>query len=256
MNADRIKEHLGKTYGYDIIVYDTLDSTNTEAKRLAEDKVNSNSVIIADYQTAGRGRLGRQFYSPKGIGLYMSFLIKADFPPEQTVLITTAASVAVCRAIERAAGVQPKIKWVNDLYLNGRKICGILAESVNNFKTGRIEYIIIGIGINCGKMDFPDEIRDIAGSVGSVDRNRLAAEVIREMNQIFDMISNRNFLDEYRQKSLVIGKRIKILGENPYFAEAVDIDDLGGLVIRTEDGDIKTLVSGEISIRLCGDNKQ
>lgn len=237
-----------------IIVYDTIDSTNKEARRLAETGANE-CVIIANSQTAGRGRLGRQFYSPKDSGIYMSFLLKNNFALEETVLITTAVSVAVCRAIERTANVFPKIKWVNDLYLKGRKICGILTEAVNDFKTGRIEYIIVGIGINCDETDFPDEIANIAGAIGNnIDRNRLIAEIIREFDGLRSLILEKGFIEEYKNRSLVIGKEIKILGNPPETAKAIDIDDFGGLIVQTDNGEIKTLSSGEISIRLCGDN--
>ncbi len=236
-----------------IIVYDTIDSTNLEARRLA--KIGTDEcVIIANSQSAGRGRLGRQFYSPKDSGIYMSFLIKNNFKDYQTVLITTAASVAVCRAIERALNVYPRIKWVNDLYLNNKKVCGILTEAVNDFKTGNIEYIIVGIGINCNEIDFPDDIADIAGSIGNnIDRNRLIAEVIKELDGLYAMISDKGFIKEYKDKSLVIGKEIKISGNTNETAKAIDIDDFGGLVVMTEGGEVKTLSSGEISIRLCED---
>ncbi len=235
-----------------IVVYDVIDSTNAEAKRLAISG-EEDAVIIADCQTEGRGRLGRSFYSPKGNGIYMSFLIKGDFPEEQSVLLTTATSVIVCRAIENTEGIYPQIKWVNDLYLDGKKVCGILAEAIRN-SDNDIEYVIIGIGINCEGEDFPDEIKDIAGSLGGVDRNRLAAAIINGMENIKAMIADNNFIDEYKKRSLVIGKRINVLNFGIGEAEAIDIDKSGGLVIRTSNGEIKTLSSGEISIRLCGNN--
>lgn len=253
ISAENINAYLKQRSDIKFIVYDTLDSTNMEAKRIAHSGVESKTVIIADFQTAGRGRLGRQFYSPKGKGLYMSFLLKNEFSDDGICLITAAASVAVCRAIEKAAGVSPSIKWVNDLYLDGKKICGILTEAVNGLQSGRIEHIIIGIGINCAEQDFPDEIKDIAGVLGNnTNRSQLAAEIICEMSQICNMVLEKSFIDEYRKRSLVVGKQITVLGNPPETAVAIDIDDFGGLVIRTDEGDIKTLSSGEISIRVCG----
>lgn len=236
-----------------IIVYDVIDSTNSEAKRLAISG-EGDVVIIADCQTEGRGRLGRSFYSPKGNGLYMSFLIKSDFPDEKSVLLTTATSVIVCRAIEDTANIYPQIKWVNDLYLDGKKVCGILAEAIRNKDNNAIEYIIIGIGINCEGEDFPEDLKDIAGTLGGVDRNRLAAAVIKGMKNIRTMIADNDFIDQYKKRSLVIGEKINVLNSEIGEAEAIDIDERGGLVIRTRDGKTKTLSSGEISIRLSGNN--
>ena len=249
LSVDIIKKKID--LNHNIFIYDVIDSTNTEAKRIAEEY--DNAVIIADSQTAGRGRLGRSFYSPVGNGLYISFLKECSSFGEDIVLITTAVSEAVCRAIKRVTGKDVMIKWVNALYLDGKKVCGILTEAVRDHISGAAKQIIIGIGINCGNEAFPDEIKEIAGSLGCDDRNSLAAEVINEIDKIGSMIKNKNFMNEYRKKSLVIGKEIKIVNTGEV-AEAVDIDDMGGLVVNCG-GKIKTLSSGEISIRLYGNNK-
>lgn len=247
--------------GFDntIIVMDEVDSTNSEIKRLARSGAKNGTVVIAEHQTSGRGRLGRSFFSPAGSGIYMSFLHKPSFDAEKATLVTTAVSVAVCRAIEKVSGKKPLIKWVNDLYLDGKKICGILTEAIRDAKSGKIEYIVIGIGINCAKSEFPDDIKNIAGSIcekeEEISRNELVAEIIRETKDIDVVVENGKFIEEYKRRSLVIGKDIRILGQTEDIATALDIDENGGLVVRLWDGETKILSSGEISIRFSGNNE-
>ena len=232
-----------------ILVFDVLDSTNTEAKRRAVD----GAVILADRQTAGRGRLGRSFFSPAESGVYFTMLLRPEIPMEQAVLATTAASVAARRAVEKVTGRQPQIKWVNDLYLDGKKICGILTEAVSDFETGAVEAVVVGIGINCNTV-FPEELQEKAGSVlqgsGGAVRNRLAAELVNQVSGLEQMIRQRTFLEEYRSRSMVIGKEITVLQEpgSRYFAEG--IGQSGELILRDEAGNEKILSTGEVSIRL------
>lgn len=263
MKTDRLEkekiEELIENCDNNIIVMDEVDSTNLELKRLAKGGAKDGTVVVADYQTSGRGRLGRSFFSPAGSGIYMSLLLKPSFEEERATLVTTAVSVAVCRAIERVSGKRPLIKWVNDLYLDDKKICGILTEAIRNAVSGKIEYIVIGIGVNCTKTEFPDDIKNIAGSVcekaENFSRNELIAEIIKEINIMGDFADSKNFIDDYKQRSLVIGKEIRILGESEELAKAVDIDENGGLVVRLVSGETKILSSGEISIRLSGNNE-
>lgn len=255
VSLKKILRNLDADYADKIFLYDRIDSTNNKAKELAKSGVKENKIIIAKTQTAGRGRVGRSFYSENNNGIYMSFLLKHSYNESQTVLITTAAALLVLRAIKRVTNAEVGIKWVNDLYLNGKKICGILTETINNAKTGTLEWVVIGIGINCGDVNFPDEIKDIAGSLGKVDTSRLVAEIIREIGNIFEIISTTDYIEEYRKNSIVIGKKIVILGNENKIAEAIDIDKNGGLVVKTEEGKIETLSSGEISIRLCENSK-
>ncbi len=260
MRADRLeKEKIEALIGNcdnTIIVMDEVDSTNLELKRLAGTGAKDGTVVIAEHQTSGRGRLGRSFFSPAGSGIYMSLLLKPSFEEERATLVTTAVSVAVCRAIEKISGKQPMIKWVNDLYLNGKKICGILTEAIRDAVSGKIEYIVIGIGINCAETEFPDDIKSIAGSIcekeEEISRNELAAEIIKEINLMDNLTDSGDFIDEYKRRSFVIGKDIRILGKTEELAKALDIDENGGLVVRLWSGEIKILSSGEISIRLSG----
>lgn len=217
-----------------IYIYDSIDSTNTECKR-----INSSLpfAVLADSQTAGRGRQGKSFFSPSGTGLYLSIAIKSD---NTTQLITLFSAVAVCRAIETVYSVSPKIKWVNDIYLRNKKVCGILCEKT---EVG----IIIGIGINCSTDNFPESISSTAGSLSNnaLLRNILAAEVIKNM-----LLFNGDFLDEYRRRSFLTGKEIYFT-KNGYknCATVCGIDDAGNLLIEYFDGKKDKLNSGEVQIK-------
>jgi BirA family transcriptional regulator, biotin operon repressor / biotin---[acetyl-CoA-carboxylase] ligase len=176
-----------------------------------------------------------------------------------SILITTAAAVAVVRAIEKLRPVELSIKWVNDIYLDDKKICGILTEAISDFETGRIGYVVLGIGINCFDVSYPEEISEIAGSLGGgFSRNQLAAEIINQWNTLLQGIETRTFLEEYRQKSAVLGKEIFIFpagdrDSDGILAQALSIDDDGGLVVRylagPKFGLTETLSGGEVSIR-------
>lgn len=241
----------------EIYTYDTVDSTNQVAKKLAIDGAPHGTLVTAVQQTAGRGRQGRSFFSPPKSGIYMSIIIKPTTTIDNAIMITTATSVAVCRAIKLVhKDVDPKIKWVNDVYVNGKKICGILTEAVTSFESGTIDSIILGIGINIipPKGDFPDEIKDIATSLfddgGGCDKNKLIAEILNQVLACFQNISDREFLEEYRERSFVLGEQIDVITiAGKYQATAVDIDQNGGLIIKDSQNKFTTLNSGEISIR-------
>lgn len=256
ISAEGIEAILGShAEMFNITVLDEVDSTNLAVRRLAGEGAPAGTIVIANSQTGGRGRLGRSFFSPQGGGLYMSVLLRPSFDAEQAVLITTAVSVAVCRVIERTTGKSPQIKWVNDIFMNGKKVCGISTEAITDFESGKIDCVIIGIGINCTPSKVPAELRDIVGFVmedgARVSRNELAAELICELENLEKTVSEQSFVDEYRKRSLVIGKKIKIIsGQDTELATALNIDERGGLIVRTESGLTKTLCSGEISIRL------
>ena len=253
-----------KVYPYGekyIHTYKILESTNKTAKIKALEGAPSGTVVLAEGQTLGRGRLGRWFFSPKGQGLYMSLVIRPDFDTGKSLLLTTAASVAVCRAIKKVCGAETQIKWVNDIFYEGRKICGILTEAISNFENGRIDAVIIGIGINCSikKEDMPEELRGTAGSLsGNISRNRLAAVIVNElMGIISDFYEERlhpMHMDEYRRRSMVLRKDVTVFKnaspEEPKKATAIDISDEGGLIVIYEDGRKEALTTGEISIRL------
>ena len=256
-----LREHLFTRYKNNrLYIYDTLDSTNNRAKQLALENASHGTTVIAMQQTAGKGRLGRSFFSPRE-GIYLSIIIKPTFDLSKSVLVTAAASVAVAQAIESVCGRQAQIKWVNDVYLDGKKICGILTEGITDFETGHIESLVIGIGVNTSVKDFPDELRDTVGAVdGEYSRAALAAEIISRTLKFAENIESREFIREYRDRSMVIGKNVTvykgIYSISPEkelegrSAKVLGIDDDGGLEVIYADEKRELLPSGEISVRI------
>ena len=230
-------------------VHRSLDSTNSEAKRLALSGGGCPALIVAESQSAGRGRMGRSFYSPADTGVYFSILDRAKGSLADAVTLTGAAAVAVMRAIRSLCGKQTQIKWVNDLYLEGRKVCGILAESVT--LAGEAPYVILGIGINLRTSDFPPELAGKAGSLGACELSRAAliAQVWREIQPFLRDPHSREWLEEYRAHSCVLGKPIRwVDGGNSFSGIAEGIDEDGRLAVRTDLADLVLLRTGEISI--------
>lgn len=242
---------------YRPVVFSEIDSTNLELKRQVAGGEVKNRLIVADRQTMGRGRLGRSFESPAQSGIYMSLLLPVE-DSDSLLLITSAAAVAVCRAVKSVCNIGSLIKWVNDIFVNGKKVCGILAEAVSGCD-GKLN-VVLGIGINVATdgSRFTDNVRNVAGALydklpDNVTRNSLAASVVNEFMDIFVHITDRQYLNDYRQFSMVIGKNIRYrAGDEWYTGKAVDIDDNGGLVVVTEEGTV-TLNTGEISVRLESD---
>lgn len=260
LSAEGIRLHLTEHYSdREIVICKCVDSTNMEVKRRALEGAAEGLVVLAEEQTAGRGRRGRSFFSPSGSGIYMSVLFRPT--PEKShdvVLITTAASVAVCRAIRRVLGVEPEIKWVNDVYLGDRKICGILTEAVSDFESGRIDTVVVGIGINyhVPEVGFPEELKETAGTVcpenGGIPRNTLAASVIQELYELYEGLSDKTYMEDYRRWSNVLGKEVRFTSGTEWeYGMAVDIDDNGGLIVEQKDGKRQILRTGEITLRLC-----
>ena len=252
ISAGSIKKNLERPLEFYIL--DEVDSTNNYARELAL-KGKSDLVVISETQNGGKGRLGRKFYSPKGAGLYMSLLCRPKMNVELAPLITSYTAVAVALAIDKLSGKETQIKWVNDIFMNGKKICGILTEAGFDFEGGTIDYAIIGIGVNALGLEFPDEIKDIASSVEKesgikISRIELAAEILNNLKDMEEEIKNKKYLDIYRKKSNVIGRKVNVYyGNESYEAEAIEIDDNAALVVKTNEG-FKRLNSGEVSIRL------
>ncbi len=253
-NAEEVLKYLKSEVS--IIPYDTTDSTNTQAKlycgQFKDEGISSPVLFIANQQNGGKGRLGRTFFSPADSGLYMSLLIKADEIESDIVCITTAVAVCVTDAIKKLCGISPDIKWVNDIYLENKKVCGILAEAVTNPDTMKIEYIIIGIGVNVSTENFPNEIKDIATSLPvKTNKNQLCAYITDNIIEELPRISDRSFIERYKKRCMVLGKEITY-AENEEIKEAtaIDVDRNGGLVIKTENGETKTLSTGEITVRM------
>ncbi len=236
----------------DVVVncFEVIDSTNNEAKKNAHTLL-SPTLFVANEQTAGRGRLGRSFFSPVNTGLYMSLYIPCDSDTSDIVCMTTATAVCVTDALLELYSIDSKIKWVNDVYLNDKKICGILCEAVNNQKTNAVCGIIIGIGINLSTTDFPQELSSIAGAVGvTADRNELCAKITDNIINTHKNIKAREFIKVYKERCMVLGKEIAYTkdGETKT-ATAIDIDRNGALVIKSGDK-TQTLSTGEITVRL------
>lgn len=234
-----------------ISVVPVVGSTNTELKTLGENGGKDGTVLIALEQTEGRGRLGRSFYSPKDTGLYMSILLRPDFSANEALFITACAAVAASEAIDKT-GVKTQIKWVNDIYLEGRKICGILTEASMDFESGRLNYVVLGIGINLITSDFPDELKNIAGSVSSNNddlRAFVSAEFLKSFFGYYKNLCSREFISEYRNRSILIGKEIVFSRGNELFdGTVIGIDDDMRLVVRLKNGDEKAFSSGEVQL--------
>lgn len=230
---------------------ESVDSTNSLAKRMIASGIGENEpmLIAAGSQTAGRGRQGKSFYSPAGTGIYMSLVLHPNADLQNAVTATTAASVAVCKAIERLTDIKPKIKWVNDVYVNGRKICGILTEAVSDFESGMVTSVIIGIGINISTTDFPSDVENAGCLNADINRNELVAAVADELLEL-SLGNYEDFIDYYISRSMIIGCRINYIEKGvSTAATAVSIDKTGGLTVQKENGETVTLRSGEISIR-------
>jgi BirA family biotin operon repressor/biotin-[acetyl-CoA-carboxylase] ligase len=228
-----------------VFSFDTVDSTNEAARRFLLEHDCQQAVFVANAQTAGKGRLGRSFYSPADTGLYMTYVFRTDALTRETLRITTAASVAVAQALDCGA----RIKWVNDLYLQGKKICGILTETV----VTRHTYVLIGIGINLTTALFPEDLQHKAGAVGrALSREALVANLCDRLAQAVDSLAAPTYLDYYRQHMLGLGQEITYIEDGvAHSARMTGITDWGELIVL-EDGRERLLCSGEISLRIPG----
>ena len=255
LKEEDVRWHWKGSESYHFEIHDRIDSTNRRAKELALAGAEHNSVVLADTQSAGHGRFARPFFSPPGAGIYLSWLLRPALSAEQLSHLTPFAAVAVARAIRRLCGQMPQIKWVNDLFMNGKKVCGILCEAGFPAQSGQPSYAIVGVGINVTATDLPGELRDIATSIeaasGTVcDRNALIAAVLEELSRFEQEIASGAYLSEYRSHSLILGKDVTVhRGDEIFLARAVAIDEDGALVIECE-GVRQTLYAGEVSIRL------
>ncbi len=251
-----LKNHL-KNSNIKILHLSTVSSTNTYLKNMINQNTPEGLTVIADSQTDGFGRFDRKFYSPQNSGIYMSILLRPNIKGFDTTLITSAAAVAVANACEELSHKKVAIKWVNDIFIDGKKICGILAQGAVNPKSTIPEYVILGIGINVFEPlnGFNREIQNIAGSIFSdfdIDlKARLTANIINNFFEIYKNINSKEHLKTYREKSLVLGKTICVLKNNKSLpARALEIDDNCCLLVEYTDGKREILSSGEISIKI------
>ena len=240
--------------------FDEIDSTNTYAKQLALEGGADGTVVVANCQTAGRGRMDRAFQSPRDKGIYLTALLRPDLPVERLMPVTALAGVAVCRTVEQVCGVRPGLKWPNDPVLGGKKLCGILTELSMEAETGRLQSLVVGIGINVlhTAEDFSPDVAAVATSLAMelgrpVSRPALAAALIGELDRLYTALKAGDlaeYLVEYRRDCVNLGKTVQLLSHTGReTVTAVDVDPEFGLVVRQADGTEKTIRSGEVSVR-------
>jgi len=262
---DRVREGelsaplAGCLVGSGLLCLDKIDSTNTECKRRAVSGAPEGLVVLAEEQTGGRGRLGRSFQSPRGCGLYLSALLRPRLEPQAVSDFTAWVAVAVCDGIEAACGLRPRIKWTNDLVLQGRKLCGILTELGLESETNALEYLVTGIGINVNHRpeDFSEEVRPMAVSLAQVlgrpvRRSELAVQVILALDRMYAAFPREKqaYLDRYRADCLTPGNQVQLITPaSRQEARALEIDDDFRLVVELPDGTRKALSAGEASVR-------
>ncbi len=259
-----IRAHLGPTeaLGRELYCFSELDSTNLYLKRAAMAGAGDGAVAAADCQSAGRGRLGRSFQSPAGKGIYLSALLRPDLPPERLTVVTALAGVAVCEAVEQVCGVRPGLKWPNDPVLNGKKLCGILTELSLEGETARLQYLVVGIGLNVSQTpgDFSPDVAEMATSLLQATGRRfsrpaLAAAEIEALDRMYAALKSGDlsrYLALFRRDCVNLGKTVQLLRPDGSrdTVEAVDVNDEFNLLVRRGDGSAPFAVrSGEVSVR-------
>ena len=261
LSKGSVSVHLPDNRNGDLLVFDSVDSTNNVLKDMASKGAVSGTVVIADQQTGGKGRRGRSFASPSGAGIYLSYLFKPDSGFEKISDLTSWTAVAVSDAIRRAYNLDSQIKWVNDLLMNRKKICGILTEVTVEGESGFIDTCIIGIGINVNEENFPPEISEIATSISMENggkkfvRAGLAAEIIKSMDKLArNWPQDPYYLERYRELNITTGSKITAfpqMTENGQgrTGKAVAINEDFSLKVEFDDGSVENLRSGEVSVR-------
>lgn len=245
--------------GRNVYYFAETDSTNQQAKRLAEAGAPHGTLVVADMQTAGKGRRGRSWQQNPGETIAMTLILRPDFPPEYASMITLAAAHSVVKGIEKVTDMLPMIKWPNDVIVNRKKVCGILTEMGMNLEDGSIDHVVVGIGINVNQTEFPEDIRDIATSLrlegsGSVQRSSLIAEVMRAFEQDYELLVERKclsgILDEYNARLINKDAAVKVLDPKGEFAGiSLGINERGELLVKKEDGTVAEVYAGEVSVR-------
>lgn len=237
--------------------YETLDSTNLHLMQMARAGAPGCTAVLAERQTQGRGRLGRSFHSPQGQGIYLSFLLRPNCPPQELMHLTCAVAVSICDAVASVTGLRPGIKWINDLVVDRHKIAGILTQLLFS-PQGQVEGAIVGVGLNClqGPEDFPPDLPH-AGSLAMalgrpVSRPQLAAAMLRSLRALDQTLLTRKeeILEAYRRDCVTLGQPVAIFqGEQIRHGLALDIDNQGALLVKGEDGSLETVSAGEVSVR-------
>lgn len=242
--------------GKKIEVFKIVDSTNTYAKLKAHKGNKEEIVIVANQQSNGKGRRGKSFFSPAEAGLYMSILLYPNMKLSEVNIITIIAALALIEALEDKTSIKASIKWVNDIIYNRKKLCGILTEASVEGESGFVEYVVVGIGVNIKKSEFPDELKNIAISLEEItskifDRNELIAEILNRFEVYYkNLNSKQSIIEAYKKNLGMLGEEIEVIqGKEKYYAKALDVNEIGELIIQTKDGKISSINCGEISIR-------
>lgn len=239
-----------------IEIFDEIDSTNNYLKTCSKSQKEDFHIAIANCQTNGRGRMNRSFFSPLGKGIYFSILLYPSLTPQDCIFLTIIAAVSVTRAIKQTLNLDTQIKWVNDIYCKGKKLCGILTETTINTKDNKLDFAVVGIGINFEKTTFPPEISNIATSLEECakficDKNTLIAEIINNFEELYNKLPNKDFMKEYCAKSILIGKEVTVIQHNcSYKAYVSSIDENANLIVKDQNGKLHTLFSGEVSLKI------
>ena len=249
MSSEGVRHYLNSEWN--LQVYDKVTSTNDNAKAIASGGAD-RVVVVSESQENGRGRMSRAFYSPDKVGLYFSAILRHEFDTKEIGLITAYSAVAVARAIEELSGNEVKIKWVNDIFMNGKKVCGILTEGGISMEGGHLEYAVVGIGINVKAQVLPDELESIATSIENeskqkIDREQLLARILDNLDTMIDELRTKQFVSEYRRRSLIIGKTVLVNGAEQ--VEVVGIDSDCALIVNSA-GEQRRITTGEVSIKL------
>ena len=257
LSAEIINNKLITSFiGRNLEILPTIHSTNLYLKEIDTASINSGFTVIANEQTGGRGRRGRVFHSPGSQGIYLSILLRPDNTKQDLRLLTICAAVAVSKAIEKTCNIRAEIKWVNDIFCNGKKICGILTEATISGELQEIDTIIVGIGINTGNV--PVEVKDIATSILETTgmtgiRNQLIAEVLNEFEAVYLDFTGSNkkqdIIDYYTSRLFIIGNKVLLPDTDKCHAVTVlGIDNNGALAVKDEAGDVQHISTGEIML--------
>ncbi len=246
-------EWAGKT----VVYLDETDSTNTEAKKAAEAGACHGTLVVADYQSMGKGRRGRCWDAPHGVGAWMSLICRPDVHPSCASMLTLVSGMAVCDGIRAVCGLEAQIKWPNDIVIGGKKVCGILTEMSTELEC--INYVVAGIGVNVNNREFPEEIRDVATSLlletgAMVSRSRIIAATMEAFEAYYARFmkykSMKDLMDLYNERLANLGREVRVLGTDySYEGTALGIDEMGELLVKTEDGKVHHVISGEVSVR-------
>lgn len=257
VNELEIKDGLNTfVMGQNIVYFEETGSTIDDIRKLAQDGAPEGTIAIAEIQNAGKGRRGKSWVSPKGTGIWMSILLRPDIEPTEASKLTLIAGLSVCRAIRNITGLNALIKWPNDILLNNKKVCGILTELSAEIE--KINFVVVGVGINVNTVDFAPELVGIATSLKNESGNKfLRKSIIQGFLKEFEnyygkYVKNNDFNDflyEYKSLCTTLGKDVDVISKNSFRGKAIDITNEGELIVRKDNGDEEVVFSGEVSIR-------